>query len=385
MNEKKISFLDIVLLLVKGKKFIIIFTIVMSLIAVTYSLVVTEKWSSEVTVLPITDQGALSMAKSLMEGLGLGSSTSPKASTLKYSAILNSRSITENTIRKFNLIDYFEITDSDSLKAMDKAIRRFHGEMFDILVNDEVHFMTIRLTTKDKYFSREISQHYLNVLLSYAQNNSNNLGRQKRELLETRINQITDEMLNLTSEIKEYQKEHNIIEIEQQAKASIEGYSSILKELFSVELELSYAEKFMTNSLKHRDLADQKKVIIQTLKKLENTNDEMPFFLALKNINDSFFSIQEKVFALEIYKKILETIYPQFELARIEEIDNMDKLEIIDYPNLPGRRAFPKRAMICVATFIVSFLFSSSLVLLNKLTSEQDKIKVKEIWNNLFH
>ena len=384
MNDDKVNFLDIIYLLVKGKKFIIIFTLIASLIAVVYSLVATERWASQTTVFPLTNQQAFSMMSSLMEGLGLGSSTTPRAMNYKHSAILKSRTITEETIKKYDLINYFNVTEKDSLKAIEKTAKKFHSKMFDILINDETQFMTIRLISEDKYFSRELTQHYLDTLVHYAQNNANNTGRQKRELLETRVNKITEEMLILSTEIKEYQTKHNIIEMEAQAKASIEGYGTILKEYLTIESELIYQEQFMPNSPRHRDLLDRRNVIRRTLSKLEQTNDEIPFFLALGNINENFFTIQEKIFGLEMYKVILETIHPQLELARIEEVDSMDKFEIIDYPNLPGKRAYPLRAMICIITFIVSFMFSSGCVLVISLLSEEDKQKLNVIWKNLF-
>ena len=385
MNEPSTNMLDVLIILAKGKKTIIVFTFIMCIIAVAYALLAEEKWTSFYTVFPITNTGPLSMAMNLMEGLGLSTQTTPKVVNLKNAAILQSKSITETTIRKYNFINYFKITEKDTLKAMDKAVRQFNREILKIVINDEVQFMTVNLTTKDRYFSKELAEYYLTLLIKYAQDNTNNQGKQKRELLENRINQITSDMTILSNSMKKYQKEHNIIEIEQQAKASVEGYSSILTELFTVDLELGYTEKFMPNSPKHRDLVDRKLVIEETLSKLEKNNEGMPFFLTLNNINDQLFTIQEMVFGLEIYKLILQTIYPQYELARLEEINNMDQLEIIDFPSLAGKRTYPKRPVICIFTFFISLLFSISYVLLKSIMSGEDKQKIKIIRDIFLH
>jgi len=385
MDNTKINFLDILILLAKSKKFIIIFTLLMSVIAVAYSLLVTERWSSEFTVYPLADMAPLSMAQNLMEGLGIGTqSATARVMNLKNSAILKSLTNTENTIRKYNLIDYFEISEQDSLKAMDKAVRQFHSKMFDVLINDEVQFMTVRLTTKDRHFSREIAQHYLDLLSNYAQYNSNNTGRQRRELLETRVNEITNEMLALAEELKDFQTEHNILEIEEQVKAAIESYGLVLQELLATEVELSYVEKVMPNSIPYKNLVDKRIGILETLKKIETGYGGMPFLLSLDDVNDKIFTVQEKIFGLELYQRILVVISPQLELARIEEVNDMDRLEVIDLPNLPGRRAFPHRAMICVFTFFISFLFASMWVIVRELSSEEDKRKLAMFWNQIF-
>jgi capsule polysaccharide export protein KpsE/RkpR len=386
MENPKVSILDILLILSKNKKFIIIFTFLMSALAVVYVLVVEEQWQSEVTVHPKVDRATISMANNLLDGFGLGQSTTVATLNLKYAAILKSRTVTENTIRKFNLIDYFNIiiTDGDTLSAMSQAERLFHSKMMKVTINSEVQFLTIGITSNDKYFSRRIAQHYLDFLLDYIQNIAHNTGRQKRELIEYRINQILDYMNILTAEIGDYQKKHNVIEIEQQAKLALESYARILNAYLENELELIHTETNMANTIHHQHILDNRNMLLETLRKLQSDNTDMPFLIPLNAISDRFLTIQDKVFALELQQKILEALYPQLELARLEELDNAERLEIIDLPSLPGLRAFPKRAMTCIVTFMLSFLASSLFIVLYRLSSADDKSKVKELWKNLF-
>ena len=380
MEKKITSFLDILIMLARGKTFIIIFTLSMSLVAVIYSLAVKERWSSDFTVFPMLENTQFSMAQNIMEGFGIGSQPTPRAINFKNSAILKSRTVTENTIRKYNLIDYFKITEADTLKAMDDAVKMFHNRILDVFLNDETYFMTVRVTTRDKYFSREIAQHYLDFLMDYTQDNPNNIGRQRRILLENRINQITNDMATLSDDLRLFQNEHNIIEIEEQVKSSIEGYGLILQELLAIEVELSHVEQILPNSMRHVNLVERRDIIIETMKRFQTGHDGMPFLLPLDNIADKAFTVQEKVFGINLYQRMLITIYPQLELARIEEVNNMDRLEIIDIPELAGRRAFPKRALICVFTFFISFIFSCACVVLMGIMSEEEKTKMKEIW-----
>jgi uncharacterized protein involved in exopolysaccharide biosynthesis len=72
-------------------------------------------------------------------------------------------------------------------------------------------------------------------------------------------------------------------------------------------------------------------------------------------------------------------------MARIEEIDNMDKIEIIDEPNLPGRRSYPQRVLICFGTFLFSFALAVGISILRGLRTESDAMKIKEIWKALRH
>jgi len=385
MDTEKVSLIDLLLILARGKKFIFFFSLVMSILAVVYSLVVAEQWTSSTTILPIDTTGNINISSSLLEGFGLGSDVAIKSLDLKYASVLKSRSVTEHVIEKFGILDYLKIKQKDPLKAMETALKQFHKTILKITITDDTDFLTISVTTKDRNFSKELTEYYLSILHDYITNNTNNIGKQKRELFESRLTQITSEMNELSEEMKKYQSVHNIIDIENQARASIAAYSKILEELFTVELELSYADKYMPNSLAHRNLLEKKDNITESLKKLESNNKDTPFLLALNNINSGYYTLQEGVFRLEIYQKLLSTIYPQLELARIEELEKMDKYEVIEYPYLPGFRTYPKRAVICVLTILLSLVFSSACVLMKNLVLESDKKKINELWHTITH
>jgi capsule polysaccharide export protein KpsE/RkpR len=334
--------------------------------------------------MPIAETSSMSMAMSLMDGFGLGAMRAPRAIQLKYSAILQSRTITENTIREFDLISYFNITEADSLRAMDISVRTFHNSLFNLVLNEEVSFITVNITTSDRYFSRIIAEYYLQVLINYARDNPNNLGRQQRELLESRINDILAQVRTLTETISIFKQEHNIIEIQSQAIAAIEGYNAIINELVALELELEFVERFLPNQPRLRDLTQRRQIMLDTVRRFETGNPETPFLLPLNEVTDQLIILQGKMFELDILERILQTIYPQLELARIEEINDMDRLEIIDLPSLPGLRSFPRRALICIITFFIALFFSCTLVIFKSVLSDEDKEKARTIWKTLW-
>ncbi len=384
MNTKKIDLLDLCLILVSNKKVIIIFTLIMSIIAVTYSLVVDEKWSSSATVSVIDNADNFSLTNALFDGLGFGASGSIKGKAHKYSAVLKTNRVSKKAIKEFDLISYFNIVDKDSLKVIDTAIMKLHEEILEIYLNEETFFMTIILTTKDKHLSKQMADFYLNELIDYAHNNKSNLGRQKKELLENRINEIQNSILTLSEELRVYQEENNIVDIGEQAKASLSNYSTVLNEYFINEIELNYTAKVLPNSIQHKNLQEKNKSIIEILKKFEIDNNDLPYLMSLNSTNTHLFTIQQKVYALELLKTILRTIFPQYELAKIDEIDSRDMFEVLNYPKLSGYRKSPKRALICIVTFFVSILFSSVLILFVKLMPNEDIVKIKAVWKNLF-
>jgi len=154
MEETKTGLLDIILLLIKGKKFIIIFTLIASIYAIIYTLVVDEKWTSEFTVFPLTTQEPFSASLDFMAGMGFGGGQNARAINFKNSAVLKSRSISEEVIEKFDLINYFNITEDDPTRAMSDAVTKLQQGLLSVLINNEINMLSVRITTTDRYFSK---------------------------------------------------------------------------------------------------------------------------------------------------------------------------------------------------------------------------------------
>ena len=384
MSEEKVNMLDMIFFIVKNKMFVIVFTLLMSVLAVIYTLVVPVKWTSELVLLPKDDSSSLSAFGSVMGALGLSSSFSLSSFSNKYATIMKGKIATEETIRKFDLLNYFKITEKDPLKAMDIAIASFHRSIFSVTVSMEDSYILVEVTTKDKELSRAIAQHYLDFLTDYAQNNTTNSGRQKRELFESRVAVLTEELRNVSDELRQYQAKHNIVHVETQAISAIQSYSKIFDDLLMVGFDLKYLERYMTSATRQSEFSNRSEVITETMHKLESDTKETPYSLPLNKLNDHIFVVQDFMFRQLILQKTLETIYPQFELARIEEAEEMDKFEVLEYPTLPGIKSFPKRSLICILVFFTSLLLSAGMVIAKELTSEEDKEKIKEIWKTLF-
>jgi uncharacterized protein involved in exopolysaccharide biosynthesis len=59
---------------------------------------------------------------------------------------------------------------------------------------------------------------------------------------------------------------------------------------------------------------------------------------------------------LEIQNKILTTLIPLFEQAKLQEKKDTPSLLIIDYPNVPDKKAKPKRLIIVGASGFLGFV-----------------------------
>ncbi|HCX60648.1 MAG TPA: hypothetical protein DG355_08295 [Candidatus Cloacimonas sp.] len=85
---------------------------------------------------------------------------------------------------------------------------------------------------------------------------------------------------------------------------------------------------------------------------------------------------------MEINRTLYEYLYPQYEAARLSELKDMPTIEILDSPRLAGRRDYPKRAIICIISTLIAFVFAVALALLVDVY-KRNKHRVNEIRSSL--
>ena len=104
---KEIDFLDILLILAKKKWFIFWVTLIVSIGAVTYSLLAPQIWQSSAQIMSVSsDAGGFPLNIGGLGNLGslIGGNNSDAS---KLVTIINSDPFSEKIIKKFDLIKYF--------------------------------------------------------------------------------------------------------------------------------------------------------------------------------------------------------------------------------------------------------------------------------------
>ena len=83
----------------------------------------------------------------------------------------------------------------------------------------------------------------------------------------------------------------------------------------------------------------------------------------------------------EIQTKILEFIYPIYEQAKIEEQKDIPVVLVVDRAIPPEKKSFPKRSLIVIAAFLLSFFFSAGYVLIKDSyhSIQKDENRYKKI------
>lgn len=383
---KDLDLISILSSLIKHKLFIIIFVSIVSVSAVIYSLVTPEKWTSS-AVIQVETSSVGGMASSFSGMLGSFASNisglSSSEEIFQVVFLLSSREFSEKIITEFKLIDYFEIDDPNPLVEMDIALKSMK-DIRSITLDNETNFYIISVKTKNKQMSVDIANRYVEMIEHYNSTERITKGKSLRMFLEKRVNQVNADINSLIAKIGTHQNDNNVILITEQASAIIENYSKLIsqKDLLVVQKEFTKLNYGMDNPT-YKDLATQVAILEDKIDKMENKKDDSfdKYLLSMSNLSD--LAIQQAKFEMDlaIQQTVLETIYPQYELAILQEINDTPTITYIQNPREAGLRTEPRRAMICIISFFLAVILSSLLVIVYDLTINNNEFrnKIKKI------
>jgi len=380
----------------RKRRFVAKNVVIVAVASVIIALLLPKWYSSEATILS-SGAGRFNILSSIspipISDFGL-SSISEDINT--FIAILNSRSVKEYMVKKFDLINRYDEKD------LEFAMVAFEDKM-ELEVTEEG---TLKISVIDK--KPEIAKAMVVELLTKLDSVNQQLGMDKgrfnREFLEQRLNETKTDLAIAEIRLKDFQEKTGIIDIVSQISAQYEAYGQIYiqemqaygqlynqemiayTELYSLkaqteiqlnvskvtlnpnnpavkryEIMLNEQEKqldLITSSL-DKQLLD----IILGFEKIEGKNlinelEHLPTMINFDNFPVLGMENARLIRELTIQNTLLELLLPQYETARLEESKNIPTLQVIDEPKVAINKTKPIRSLIVIASVIMAFLLS---------------------------
>ena len=380
----------------RKRRFVAKNVVIVAVASVIIALLLPKWYSSEATILS-SGAGRFNILSSIspipISDFGL-SSISEDINT--FIAILNSRSVKEYMVKKFDLVNRYDEKD------LEFAMVAFEDKM-ELEVTEEG---TLKISVIDK--KPEIAKAMVVELLTKLDSVNQQLGMDKgrfnREFLEQRLNETKTDLAIAEIRLKDFQEKTGIIDIVSQISAQYEAYGQIyiqemqaygqlynqemiaytelysLKAQTEIQLNVSKAtlnpnnpavkryEIMLNEQEKQLDLITssldkQLLDIILGFEKIEGKNlinelEHLPTMINFDNFPVLGMENARLIRELTIQNTLLELLLPQYETARLEESKNIPTLQVIDEPKVAINKTKPIRSLIVIASVIMAFLLS---------------------------
>jgi uncharacterized protein involved in exopolysaccharide biosynthesis len=354
---------DNIFQLFKRRRLIIWNTTGFAVLSVIIALIL-PKWYasySEIITAESTTQSFISMLSGIPTAeFGLGSLSEDISS---YIAILESRSLRQKTVEKFDLVNRYDSRDIEfAMEAL--------GDNTLLEVTDE-GTLIVSVYDKDPVMARDMVVFMLEELDRKNIALSSELGKFNRTFLEERLEQNKEDLEAAEDRLRVFQEQYGLIDVPNQILAAIEVYSDIYTQKVQAEIQFKVASAtFAANDpkvLQYKLIIDELEGFLKEVNIAAGKDINIIGFEEFPELALEYARLFREV---ELQSRIMEFILPQYEQARMEESKNIPSLQIIDYPQIPINKAKPQRALIVISTTFMAFIMSILYVLLEYRTRE---------------
>lgn len=378
IKEKNTTISDYFYVLFKWKKFLIINLIFVTVVTVVVVLLLPNKYKATATIMiPPDTQSAFGGLTSLLSGKSTLSSMGSKLFGVTGTSedvllgILNSRTALTDVIKKFNLIDYYEITENN----IDKTIKAFRKDLS--ADPNEYGMIEISVINKNPKVAADISNYFVHLIDSM--NIVLNIERAKnnRIFIEQRYLKNLQDLRAAEDSLYHFQRKYGIVSVPDQLEGTFRAAAEIETQLTRKEIEAFFLKQQYGENSPQYALAIQEvnllKKKVQELKNspdLKNKSNILYAFKDMPNIAIDYLRIFREV---EIQQAILEFVMPMYEQAKVEEQKSIPTVLIVDKAVPPQLKDSPKRSIIVIGIFLLaSFIFIPFVFVGEKAVSRTD-------------
>ncbi len=337
MMDEEINLLDYFSVINRYRGLIITLCVLSVLLAMIVSLLMPKTYESTVTIL--SPQGGSSAGGSLaslpelqsaMGIMGIGQKTSLDV----FVAILNSRNMADAVIKRFDLLRVYKV------KLIENA-RLGLKEATKISVGKKNELLSITIQDTDPERAAGIANFYASNLDLMAQSMALSQAQQARMFIEKRLKETEVRLREAEERSAGFKTQHELVEISEQAKASIEAAAQIEGEITASDVQLKVMQSYATTE--HPDVSKLKLKIEQLRKQAgKMKSGKKSMYIPFSETPRLGLDLTRLMRDLKIQETVFELLTQQHEHAKISEARDTPSVQILDKAVASAKKCKPK-------------------------------------------
>ncbi|HET6934669.1 MAG TPA: Wzz/FepE/Etk N-terminal domain-containing protein [Candidatus Angelobacter sp.] len=357
------GFLELAMALAQRKWFILKMTAGAAVFGAVVALLLPNWYTAETRILPPQQQESTvsALLNSLGSSTGLGAmASSPGRDLLKnpndlYIGMLKTRPVTDAILRRFDLQKIYGARDV-------YAARKELASNTEI-VSEKEGFINIAVEDKDKKRAAAMVSAYVEELRNLTKELAVTEASQRRLFFDQQLKQAKEDLATAEVALRDAQQKSGVIELDAQAKSTIENVGKLRAEIAVREARLQAVRSFATDQNPEVEMLKSELGSLRgELKKLvKQGGDSDSYEVALKNVPAAGVEYIRAARELKYRSAIFEVLARQYEAAKIDESKNAPLVQVIEPAIEPERKSSPKRTLI-VSLCAISGLFLGCII-----------------------
>jgi tyrosine-protein kinase Etk/Wzc len=364
-GEEEIDIVELLRVIWKNKKMIIVITTVVVILSVAVALLTKRSYESELTFTAETQKdsvgGLAALASSLpLASFGLGAGS---GNLENYKIIMESRTFREELINKKGLFQYYitsqkidlsKIKDKEKMPdIMDAA--KWLGKIVTVSKDEKTGVFTIKAEIGDKKTAALLPQYYYDELQFYLKEKKVSKSKMNRIYIEKQLEIVNNKMVEQEEEIKRIGKKYNSVSVGDEAKAIAEIMAEIKKGIMEKTNQITVMKEFAgseNSELKKNE--KELEVYKKQLKNLQTGGKNVPVdIIPLNDIPTLKIKIERLTRELQATAELYKMLLVQAGSARIEEVKDIPVTNILDKSVEPKIPSKPNRKLMVVIGMVL--------------------------------
>lgn len=356
----------------RNRRFLLLSLLAIMVPTVVITYILPRKYTVTTVIMPPEErvEPALSIA-----GLGLAEFAGffsggmgfslPLMTTMSdvYLEILRSRTLIDEVITSTAYLDSVDLRrrfERNPDTAMYLARKMFNNS-YSVAVTPS-GFIEIKVTTRDPWYSVEVSERVIAVLDSLNTSVSTSRAHRATELLEMRLTAAESLLENSTDRLYAFEIENGVIAPDEQLTQLIQTLANLKQQYLELQagaaaLNQGFAYGGSTAAL---ELERRAAAILGVIRQLEAgtaaASDSIFPAIAMADFPRIQFTYASLRSDYEMALQLSSALRVSLEQSRVEELRRDQTVRTLDPPRHPGWKSRPKRLFIWIEVFLVSIL-----------------------------
>ena len=382
-GDDNIHFLDILTALAHQKKIVLVTPMVAVTLALAAVFIIKPTFSSKSVILPPQQQQSSGMAAMLGQLGGLagaaGSIAGLKNPNDIYIGMLQSRTIADDLINKYDLKNRYEVDTVDDARKILNGISD--------IASDKTGTISISVEDKDPKFAAELANAFVSELSKLTQNLAITDASQRRLFFEIQLKAAKDDLANAEIALRKIQETTGMIQLDGQVKGIIASVAQLEATVAAREVQLNAMRSFATdNNPDYMRLQEEIRGLRIQVGKIKNgTSKDGDMVIPTGKIPEVGVEYIRGLRNLKYYETIFELLAKQYELAKIDEAKDTSNIQVLDMAIPAEKKIKPRKAIILIGALLGGGLLGILLALSRDayLSSRRDKISDFR-WKNFY-
>ncbi|MBU5613365.1 GumC family protein [Geomonas azotofigens] len=381
IEAQEVDLLELLHVLVKRKMLIIKVCAVTTILGLCYSLTLPDYYCATAKILPPQKEGGGGLSALLGQAGGLAALAGGgfAGSSDLYVGILKSRSVADAVIARMDLVNIYKAKNQEAARrTLEGAVKIQGGKdgIISIVAEDKDPKRAAALANA---FVQEIGRTTVRLNLSKVGT--------ERVFLEKRLEIVKKDLQAAEDDLKAFSQRNKIVQVDSQAKASIEEAARLKAEVAGREVQLAVLRSKQTDESPEVKAAQTG---IQRLKRelgaVAGSGGGGEGIPAIGNVPNVGLEYSRKLRELKTQEAIFEQLTKQYEAVKINEAKDSSTLQVLDEAVPPWNKSRPRRSLIVFMAAVAGGMVSVVVVFLQELVArmpEEDRRRLEQVRRQL--